>query len=115
MRYEQLRADLVARRREVMSRYYDTLRRADEELASHEVEDVERATEQWDVRVLSELSHADMRELVRLTEAIERIDAGSYGTCSGCGQPIALPRLRALPTTNTCVDCAYASEVRAMH
>lgn len=115
MRYDEIRAQLVARRREVTARYYDELRRADEELSSVEIEDVDRATEQWDARILTELSHADLRELVRLTEAIQRIDEGIYGTCVDCGAPIGAARLHALPATRICVDCAIAGEARTVH
>ncbi len=115
MRYDDIRTELVTRRRQVMARYHDTLRRADEELATPESEDVERATEQWDARVLSELSHVDLRELVRLTEAIQRIDDGIYGACMDCGDAISNARLRVVPTTRTCVKCARAHEARAMH
>jgi len=115
MQHDTVREALVARRREVMTRYYGALRRAEEELDSDETEDVERATEQWDARVLSELSHADLRELVRLTNAIRRIDDGTYGDCVDCGQPILQGRLQAIPAAELCTDCAFAAEARAMH
>jgi RNA polymerase-binding protein DksA len=115
MRYDNLRASLVLRRREVMARYHGTLRRADEELAALDSEEVERATEQWDARVLSELGHADMRELVAVTEAIQRIDDGSYGTCADCGSEITERRLHALPAAQTCIRCATAAEPHASH
>jgi RNA polymerase-binding transcription factor DksA len=115
MRHNDIRATLLSRRREVMARYYAALLRAEEEIANAETEDVERATEQWDVRVLSALSHADLQELVRLTEAIQRIDEGDYGTCTDCGASINSERLRVLPTTPTCVNCARASEARGVH
>ena len=31
-----------------------------------------------------------------------------YGTCAGCGQPIGMERLSAVPTAATCVACAPA-------
>lgn len=114
MRYDEIRANLVKRRREVMARYHGALRRADEELASPEPEDAERAAEQWDARVLSELSHVDLREIVRLTEAIQRIDEGVYGLCSECGESIPTARLRVLPTTRICADCAFSHEAHPM-
>jgi RNA polymerase-binding transcription factor DksA len=112
MRHTALREQLVARRRELIARYHDTLRRADEELSTRDPEDVERATEQWDARVLGTLSHADLRDVVKLTEAIERIDAGSYGVCSDCGHRIPAARLAALPAARTCAGCAFAAEAR---
>ncbi len=37
--------------------------------------------------------------------ALERIAAGSYGRCSGCGRPIGEERLRAVPETDLCRGC----------
>ncbi|MDQ2725221.1 MAG: TraR/DksA C4-type zinc finger protein [Actinomycetota bacterium] len=41
-----------------------------------------------------------------LALAVGRVDAGTYGRCHGCGQPIPDERLAALPSTTTCVTCA---------
>ena len=38
--------------------------------------------------------------------ALRRIAAGTYGMCSGCGDPIPYARLLALPTATRCVGCA---------
>jgi DnaK suppressor protein len=48
----------------------------------------------------------------RLTEidlAIVRLDAGTYGTCVTCGQPIGVERLDARPAADTCITCASRS------
>jgi DnaK suppressor protein len=37
--------------------------------------------------------------------ALARIDAGTYGTCTSCGQPIAKERLEALPAAAHCIEC----------
>jgi DnaK suppressor protein len=41
----------------------------------------------------------------RLSAAIERIDAGTYGDCQTCGKPIEKPRLAAIPEVETCLSC----------
>ena len=41
-----------------------------------------------------------------ITAALERLDDGTYGTCIGCGEPVAAARLEALPTTRHCISCA---------
>jgi DnaK suppressor protein len=41
-----------------------------------------------------------------LTDAITRAEAGLYGICEHCGQPIPTERLEALPFTTHCVACA---------
>lgn len=49
---------------------------------------------------------ARLLSLVRdLDLAIERFDAGEYGKCEDCDDAIKAARLRALPTTTTCVNC----------
>jgi DnaK suppressor protein len=37
--------------------------------------------------------------------ALAKLDAGTYGTCERCGQPIAPERLAAIPWALLCVDC----------
>lgn len=38
--------------------------------------------------------------------ALEKLDAGTYGICDGCGSPIGEARLEARPVSSVCVDCA---------
>jgi len=38
--------------------------------------------------------------------ALGKLDAGTYGSCESCGQPIGEPRLEAMPTARQCITCA---------
>lgn len=40
-----------------------------------------------------------------LSAALDRLNAGGYGACVECGEPIAPARLVALPEVQTCVRC----------
>lgn len=40
-----------------------------------------------------------------IDRALERIEDGTYGVCRWCGTDIPFERLKALPATETCVDC----------
>jgi DnaK suppressor protein len=51
--------------------------------------------------------------LARTERALAKLDAGTYGVCDACGEPIAAARLRAMPDSVMCVACA-ASE-RQVH
>ncbi|MGP1396504.1 MAG: TraR/DksA family transcriptional regulator [Inquilinaceae bacterium] len=51
-------------------------------------------------------------ELARIDAAFERIDAGTYGDCTHCGEPIAPARLDADPTTPLCVNCVRSAGAR---
>ena len=43
--------------------------------------------------------------LAEVQQALVRIDNGTYGTCTNCGQPIPEKRLEALPWATLCVVC----------
>ena len=45
-----------------------------------------------------------------LEAAIERIENGTYGVCSKCGDQISEGRLRAVPTAKLCINCKSAGE-----
>lgn len=41
-----------------------------------------------------------------LVQAVERLEEGSYGTCSECGGEIAYGRLLVIPEADTCGGCS---------
>jgi RNA polymerase-binding transcription factor DksA len=45
-------------------------------------------------------------QLTAVEAALERVAAGTYGTCGVCGRAIAAERLEAIPWAATCVACA---------
>ena len=45
-------------------------------------------------------------ELSAITDALQRLDLGSYGACASCGGPIPDGRLEVLPCAVTCIECA---------
>jgi len=50
---------------------------------------------------------ANLRDqLVEVEAAVERIDAGTYGTCETCGGPIGADRLDAMPSARFCISHA---------
>jgi DnaK suppressor protein len=49
---------------------------------------------------------ANSRDLLAQVErALERLDAGTYGICEVCGNPIGKERLKAFPKVTMCVTC----------
>ncbi|BDQ33864.1 TraR/DksA family transcriptional regulator [Pseudodesulfovibrio portus] len=54
----------------------------------------------------AQLSKARVR-LVRLQEALKKVDKDEdFGLCVECGDPIPMARLKAMPETVHCVECA---------
>ena len=54
----------------------------------------------------------ELADLAAIDAALKRIDFGAGGLCTVCGNPIPLARLRALPTTLTCVQCQAGIEAQ---
>jgi DnaK suppressor protein len=50
--------------------------------------------------------------LVKIREALTRLDDGTYGKCDECGEIIGLDRLKARPVTTLCIDCKSLQEAR---
>jgi DnaK suppressor protein len=58
-------------------------------------------------RELDEGLEEDAQDQLRQVEAaLQRLEAGEYGTCSVCGKPIPVERLEAVPWTTLCIDDA---------
>jgi len=58
------------------------------------------------------IAHNRLDLLTQVERAIERINAGTYGICEGCGKPIAKARLQAFPGATLCVECKQREERR---
>ncbi len=52
------------------------------------------------------------KELAVLDKALARIDDGTFGLCSSCGNSIGRARLDARPSAELCIDCARLAETR---
>ena len=50
------------------------------------------------------------RTIQKIDEALHRIEDGSYGVCTSCGQLIRKPRLINQPFVLTCMECQSAME-----
>jgi DnaK suppressor protein len=88
--------------------------RTDEELATLEahqpgapMEDVATALA---TQILSRLEGRERHDLDEIDAAQARLEAGTFGVCEGCRQPIPLARLRAMPTARSCVGCQTRAE-----
>jgi DnaK suppressor protein len=57
---------------------------------------------------------ADQRLLTQVEAALGRFQRGQYGTCTGCGEPIALKRLQAAPWVERCLPCQEQEEARGV-
>jgi RNA polymerase-binding protein DksA len=66
----------------------------------------EQATQRENDEVLSAIDEEAQQTVILIDAALARIEDGSYGLCSQCGEEIPVKRLEALPYVTTCVKCA---------
>ena len=48
----------------------------------------------------------EVRTIAEIDLSLRRIASGEYGICGSCGEKIPAARLRAIPWTRVCVECA---------
>ena len=47
-----------------------------------------------------------LENLRDVENALAKFDAGTYGACEACGEPITEARLEAMPSARLCIACA---------
>jgi DnaK suppressor protein len=78
----------------------------------HEVLDAGESSEA-DIQEDIEFALIQMKAetLTKINDALQRLEAGSYGYCADCGGEISDKRLRALPFAVRCKECEEGREV----
>ena len=64
------------------------------------------ATAMHDREMDATLTDNEQQVLAAIDAALQRIDDGTYGTCTNCGRAIDEERLEARPWADLCIDCA---------
>jgi DnaK suppressor protein len=77
-------------------------------LGNHMAED---ATAAFDQAAAVSLRRGTERTLDQVDEALERMEAGTYGFCDRCGQEIDFARLKAIPQATLCMSCRKLAEI----
>ena len=67
----------------------------------------ERATGRENDEVLEEIGNTGLGELAAIDAALDRIEAGTFGICAKCGNPISPARLAAVPHAALCEECIH--------
>ncbi|HLU28673.1 MAG TPA: TraR/DksA family transcriptional regulator [Glycomyces sp.] len=58
------------------------------------------------------VANAISERIRQVRHALDRVDAGDYGICEKCGNPIPAARLAAFPSATLCVSCKQLEERR---
>jgi DnaK suppressor protein len=101
----EMRADLERAESDIAARLGESVGDAGDDQADVGAKAFEREHE-------LALTH-NARELLAQNErALARIEAGTYGVCESCGEPIGKARLQAFPRATLCVRCKQREERR---
>jgi DnaK suppressor protein len=104
MDFQSYKSRLLARQRELLAdigRFESEAREA----GDAEVGDpLDRATTSDSKSTTFEESNLEWHTLVQVREALQRMQAGKFGTCIDCGCLIETSRLEAIPWTPYCLE-----------
>jgi len=105
--YSAIKAKLLDKQQELSERL-----KATQATEGHEVEEgLDSNAQLWEVsEVRDGLDDEAATELNQVNDALARLDAGEYGFCKSCGNPIGAARLEAMPFATLCIDCAEGAE-----
>jgi DnaK suppressor protein len=118
MRTEQIRTTLAARYDELTAEYAEALAEnntlrlvetadaAGDDSADSGSKTAERDTAHYVLRTI--LERRD-----QYAHALARLEAGAYGDCETCREPIPVERLEIFPAATACVRCQSSRERRA--
>jgi DnaK suppressor protein len=70
----------------------------------------DRASLEADRNFLLRIKDRERKLILKLKEALDRIDDGTFGICESCGRPISEKRLMARPVTTLCIECKTEDE-----
>jgi len=114
-RYDELRQNLEERRLEITGEVQHKMRDVRSEGAATTGQGVRDEAESSEAEIQDDIEFAllqiKVETLSKITEALERLEAETYGYCYECGEEIGERRLRALPFAVCCTDCEEEREI----
>jgi DnaK suppressor protein len=102
-RRQLLRKRLVALVDALLARHEDRLLPETDAPDATAVEEIQVQT--WEGHGLPASSDDHVCAMDEIIDALRRVDAGTYGRCVVCGDPVGFQRLQNSPTTRMCEGC----------
>jgi RNA polymerase-binding transcription factor DksA len=87
---------------------YDAVLAASRDTNADDEHDPEGATIAFERSQIGAFVRQAQLHLEEVDAAVERLDAGTYGTCERCAKAIGEDRLMARPMARSCIECASA-------
>lgn len=107
---EYFRQILLEKKKEVEERV-EQLKKGDIHTNKDDLyDDVDAASVDTDHSLLFRIRGREAHLIKKINEALEQIDAGTYGICADCGEEINVERLKARPVAPLCIACKEEQE-----
>ena len=107
---KELKVKLLQKRRELIGE----VRISDEASQEYREEGtpdiLDQAATSYTKEFLMSLGDSDRKMLKEVDSALSKMEAGNYGECEKCGEPIAEKRLLSVPFTRYCISCQAEME-----
>ncbi|NBX74269.1 MAG: RNA polymerase-binding protein DksA [Alphaproteobacteria bacterium] len=107
---EYFRQRLLAWKEEILQGAGETLHELQEEGGLQEPDIADRASAESEVALEMRTRDRERKLLSKISEAIARIDDGSYGYCEETGEPIGIKRLKARPIATLSIEAQERHE-----
>ena len=75
------------------------------DVSGHALHMADVATDMYDREFNLGLASNDREMLIKVNQALVRIEDGEYGECTECKKVIPMVRLKAIPYAETCLKC----------
>ena len=109
-KFDEIRMLLLSKRQELLQRVSDIQKDLRNEDNPIEKDFEEQAVQMENEEVLNALDAEGRATLIKIEQALQRIENGNYDICTLCDTTIPIARLRVMPYTELCVDCATEAE-----
>jgi DnaK suppressor protein len=110
---KKARDTLTTRKQQILKQLNEEVKEGKEGGLEEGMDAYDLASEERTREINLILSDRDREKLQAIEDALERIEAGTYGVCEMCEEEIAPERLEALPFTRLCVSCQGELEKEA--
>lgn len=103
--------------RQILQSQLDSLLRDAEKTVSEMTDEktnfpdpTDRASLESDRNFELRIRDRERKLIMKIREALERIEAGEFGICESCEEEIGEARLKARPVTTLCIECKTEQE-----
>ncbi len=108
---EQFRAILTKRFRELVADAEKTVSGMTGEKASFP-DPTDRAFLESERNFLLRIRDRERKLILKIRDALKRVEDGTFGICEICGEEISEKRLKARPVTTLCIECKEEQETK---